>query len=191
MFRMLLVPAIVAIAAAQLVPFEQDDRWGYKTRQGKVVIAPRYQIAGRFSNGIAAVCCDSGWAYIDATGRVVIRPLPYDNGPDPFQEGVARFTAGGKVGFCDRRGRIVIPAKFDWAGQFSQGRAVVCEDCRPVQEGEHTLQKGGRWGYIDRTGAIAIPLKFESAVDFEKGRARVKAGGVWKDIDRTGRILNR
>jgi hypothetical protein len=187
----LLVHFLAVVAFAQLVPFEKDNSWGYKTPQGRVVIEPRYQMAERFSNGIAAVCCDGGWAYIDPRGRVVIRPFVFDNGPDYFHEGVARYTADGKFGFFDRRGKVVIGARFDYAGPFSQGRAIVCEGCRAVQVGEHSLMKGGKWGFIGRTGEMVIPLRFDAALDFEKGKARVQVGGAWKDIDRAGRILGK
>ena len=150
---------LLAAQAARLIPFEQGDKFGYKTPQGKVVIEPRYRVAQEFSReGLAAVVDEHGWAYIDRSGNVVIRPFTFDNGPDYFREGLARFVVDGKFGFFDRRGRVVIQPRFTFAGPFSKGRAPVCEGCREVRLGEHTSMTGGSWGFIDKRGALRIPL---------------------------------
>jgi hypothetical protein len=189
--RTAVVFLFVRLAAAQSlpVPFEQDGHWGYKLGR-KVVIEPRFVMAERFSHeGIAAVVDEQGWAYIGRSGQLVIRPLAVDNGPDYFQEGLARFTADGKTGFFDRRGKVTIPARYAFAEPFSQGRAAVCEGCREVAEGEHRVLQGGRWGFIDRAGTLVIPVHFEEAGRFERGTARVKLGGGWKYIDRKGVLV--
>jgi len=142
-------------AAAQPVPFQQGEFWGYKDARGNVVIPARYSMAERFSSyGIAAICCDPGWAYIDGKGRVVVRPFLFDNAPDEFRDGLARFVEGGKFGFFDQRGRIVIPAKFDFADRFTNGRAVVCQGCQRMQDGEHWSVVGGTRFYIDKKGGV-------------------------------------
>jgi hypothetical protein len=175
--------------AAKLIPFEQGERFGYRTAGGKVVIPPRYQVAQEFSReGLAAVVDGQGWAYIDRSGKVVIRPFPFDNGPDYFREGLARFTVDGKFGFFDRRGKVVIPPRFTFAGPFSEGRAAVCQECREVRAGEHTSMVGGKWGYIDTRGVLVIPLQFESAMPFKKGIAEVTQGSRQTFIDLTGRV---
>jgi hypothetical protein len=145
-------------AQAQLVPFEKGDLWGYKDRHGKVAIEPRYPMAGRFSRGIAPVVIGDTWAYIDSTGKVIVRPFVYDNGPDYFHEGLARYVEDRKIGFFDRHGRIVIKAQFDFAEPFSHGRAKVCQGCRKVAAGEHFTMEGGKWGFIDRAGRLVIPF---------------------------------
>jgi len=149
--RILLLFACLLAAAP--VPFEQDGQWGYRDAQGKVVVAPRYLIADEFSpEGIAAVADEKGWAYIDRTGKVLVHPFLFDNGPDEFHEGLARCVEDGKVGFFDKHGRIVIPPRFSFAEPFSGGRAKVCFDCVKVSDGEHSRYEGKRWGWIDRKG---------------------------------------
>jgi len=170
------------------VPFEKDGIWGYRSEDGRVVIEPRYDVAQPFSeNGIAAVADSGGWSYIDPTGRTVVRPYVYDNGPDPFGEGLARCVVGGKVGFFDERGRVVIEPQFDFASPFHEGLAAVCNGCREIKEDEHRRVEGGTWGYINPTGNIVIPLEFDSASDFEGGRAIVSTTGRKLTIDRSGK----
>jgi hypothetical protein len=179
--------ALEAAGPARLVPFERDGKWGYKTSQGRVAIEPRYTMALEYSaEGIAAVVDEQGWAYIDRSGKLVIRPLAIDNGPDYFVEGLARFRVDGKIGFFERHGRVVIQPRYGYAMPFSQGRSAVCDGCREVAEGEHRFVRGGRWGFIDSAGALVIPLQFEDAGSFDKGRARVRLNGRWIYINRKG-----
>jgi len=140
-----------------LIPFEDPDSdlWGYKTIRGAVAIPARYYVAGEFSrHGLAAVVDASGWQYVDTQGRCVIRPFVFDNGPDPFSEGLARFREDGKFGFFDETGRVVIPARFDFVKPFSGGSAEYCEGCTEQYEGEHMIHSGGTWGRIDRKGRV-------------------------------------
>ncbi|MBM3748509.1 MAG: WG repeat-containing protein [Acidobacteria bacterium] len=187
----LLSAFLCAIAAektgAELTAFESKGKWGYKDTRGRIVIPARYEVAQPFlPEGIAAVADQSGWAYIDAQGREVIRPFIFDNGPDYFHEGLARFVAQGRFGFFDRHGKVAIPARFDFALPFAEGLAAFCAGCKEVSEGEHKAMRGGRWGFMDRQGEVVIPAKFEEARGFEKGRARVKLGGRWGFVDPSG-----
>jgi hypothetical protein len=161
--------------------------WGYRNARGKVVIEPRFTVAQAFSErGIAAVADASGWQIVDRNGRLLVRPYLLDDGPDPFEEGLARFTEAGKVGFYNERGTVVIPARFTFAAPFSDGRAVFCQGCRERTEGEYRSMSGGLWGFIDRKGRIAIAPMFEKAESFQQGKARVMRNGRWIAIDRRG-----
>ncbi len=187
----LLLTGTAAVAAGPLVPFEDPttQRWGYRDARGAVVVAPRFTVAQEFSpGGIAAVADAAGWRIIDRRGKVLIRqPYLVDNGPDPFEQGLARFREGGRVGFFDERGTVVIPARFDFVTPFSEGRAAFCEGCRERAEGEHRSVQGGRWGFIDRKGAVVVAPRFTAADSFEQGRARVVEDGRPILIDPQGR----
>ncbi|MBZ5542648.1 MAG: WG repeat-containing protein [Acidobacteriia bacterium] len=189
----LLVPAAASQGSggrARRIPFEEDGLWGYKDVHGGVVIKPRFLLAEEFSpEGIAPVVDDSGWAYINAEGKVVIRPFVVDNGPDYFSEGLARFTREGKFGFFDKRARVVIPPKYDFASPFSEGFAAFCEGCKEEPVGEHRIVRGGKWGFINRKGEVVIPPKFDEVEVFQGGRARAKWDGQWRSIDKRGRVM--
>lgn len=183
---------VVVLALAALVPFAEDGKWGYRDDDGRVAIPPRYEIAREFSAaGIAAVVDEKGWAYIDRSGRVLVRPLAVDNGPDYFREGLARFRNDDRVGFFDRRGRVVIQASYTFARPFVEGRAAVCNGCAEIMEGEHLAVRGGKWGFIDRRGRIVISLRFAEAGDFSNGLAQVRAGTKWQQIGKDGTFAPR
>ena len=147
--------------ARALEPFETENGMGYRTTSGNVVIPPRFAMAFAFSpECIAAVADTSGWAYIDGTGAVLVRPHVVDNGPDPFHEDRARYVHEGKFGFIDRSARIVIEARFAYAEPFEHGYALVCADCTAISDGEHTRMVGKRWGAIDAQGHFRIEPNF-------------------------------
>jgi hypothetical protein len=96
-------------APIALFPIEENDRWGYIDRLGKVVIAPGFAAAGEFSEGRAAVEIDGRWGFINTSGELVIEPKY--SGTGEFSEGLARVQVGGdkyrlygKWGFIDRSG---------------------------------------------------------------------------------------
>lgn len=62
----------------------KDGKWGYVDSDGKELIAPQFQEAKSFSNGLAAVSNGEQWGFIDAEGRLVIDYLFY--GGDYFNE---------------------------------------------------------------------------------------------------------
>lgn len=177
---------------ADLVPFSEPtadgDRYGYRDAAGQVSIKPRFRHADDFSeSGLAAVVDESGWAYIDTSGQVVVRPFVFDNGPDPFSDGLARFEQEGRFGFFDEQGKVAIEPRFDFAAPFSEGLAAACRGCTRKQDGEHWTVSGGKWGYINRSGEEAIPFAFDEAGPFEEGRASVVQAGESKTIGKDGR----
>jgi hypothetical protein len=176
------------------MPFEDEtlQLWGFRDDDGRVVIAPRYYVAGEFSSkGIAPVADESGWQYIDPNGRTVIKPFVHDNAPDEFREGLARFQDGDLFGFFDEAGQVVIPPHYDFLSPISEGRAAFCLGCRKIMEDEHSRYTGGQWGFLDPTGHVVIPARFEDARDFQGGTAEVRLHGEWIAIgpngDRVGR----
>ncbi len=139
--------------------FETDAGFGYRDTFGAVVIPAKFAVAQEFSDeGIAAVVDDEGWAIIDTNGAVLLRPFVFDNGPDAFHEGRARFVKDDKVGYFDERGAVVIAATYEHAEPFSRDErgkvsARVCKGCKRVQHGEHWSAEGGTWSLIDQDGA--------------------------------------
>lgn len=201
----LVVAVRESLAQERLIRFEQNERWGYKNSLGKVVIEPQFEIAEDFSaEGIAAVVDAKGWAYIDRKGNIVVRPFNYDNGPDPFQEGLARFVADdGKIGFFNKKGRPVIQPQFGSAFYFKEGLAAVCVKCREEVSGDARVIRGGKWGYINHKGEMVIKPQYDRAFPFEKGLAQVclgcseqtigehsiVTGGMWGSINKNGKVV--
>ncbi len=104
----------------------------------------------------------------------VIEPVYEASWPE-FTEGLVPVGRKGQKGFIDKNGGIVIPFRYDDAGNFHEGLAAVKQD--------------GRWGYIDREANAVIPFQYEEASEFGDGLAPVKKDGKWMVIDHTGSVL--
>lgn len=183
--------------AIQLSRFEDEKTglWGFQDENGAIIIKPQFDIAYEFTGAIAVVGYQDGLHYIDRSGKILsIRPFIYDNGPDYFREGLARFLDAGKIGFLDETGKIVIkPLTFDFISPFADSLAAVSIGCKVTprsENAEYDWMTGEKWGYIDRNGKIVIPLKFGAAEPFHNGTARVLRDGTWILISKTGKIIN-
>jgi hypothetical protein len=165
-------------------------KWGFIDRTGRFRIAPRYDGAGQFSEGLAYVWFWDGKrgreGVVDADGKLTELPETNDFS-FVFRDGLGRFqTPLGverKYGYVDKTGRVVIPPQFDDSGHFSEGLAWV------------SVLKERKWlyGFIDKTGKVVIEPQFRETSGFSEGLAAVKIIGsdghyMWGYIDRAGRF---
>lgn len=109
---------------------------GYIDKTGREVIAPKYDDAISFQDGLAPVKLNRRWGYIDKTGREVITPKYEYCGN--FQKGLAPVQQNGKWGYIDKSGSVIIPFHYNGTNKFKDGKAKVWDD-------------GGEF-YIDKTG---------------------------------------
>jgi len=99
-----------------------------------------------------------------------------------YAQELEKFREGQKFGFRDAAGNVIVPAKYDDVGDFSEGLAPVMILKEEKMLGV-VLSTSPIWGYIDKTGKEAIPLKYTTHVgSFSGGLARV--GDDF--IDKTG-----
>ncbi len=145
-------------------------RYGYINKQGEVVIPLKYLSTRFFREGMAAVELEyDKWAYIDTKGNEKIH-FNYCGGYDrvyanirPFSEGlVAIYDEDNKVGFRNKEGELVIPHKYCYASDFSEGLSSV-------RKSRH-----GRFeGYINTNGELVIPMEHSWCTAFHEGLAVV------------------
>lgn len=167
-----------------------DGKIGFKDAGGKIVLPARYATADGFSPaGVACVADDVGWTCIDGSGAEVLKPYLFDNGPDPFSDGLARFVEDGKVGFYDDEFTKVIPARYAFAEPFADGRAPFCTGCTRSCDGEHCSMTGGKWGLLDKAGVEVVAPRFDRISGFEDGKARALEGGAERTIDPQGNAV--
>jgi WG containing repeat len=134
--------------------------------------------------------------------------------PQPLSK-LLTVTVGGKRGYIDRAGKLVVNPQYDSASEFSEGLAIVCVgQCDQQHWQGYHYAKGGleiekleqtfKYGYIDETGKMVINPMFESADKFGEGLAGVCVGhgcyyslpsdksqeqGKWGYIDKTGTMV--
>lgn len=83
-----------------------------------------------------------------------------------------------KYGFMDANCRMVVPAQYNEAFDFTEGRAAV--------------KIGEKWGYIDQTGVVVVAPRFAGAFHFADDLASVKLDAkspLWGFVDKVGKVV--
>lgn len=166
--------AVDALVGLQSTHDRTDGLYGYIDRSGRMVIRPRFVLAGEFTNGEAFVLLGTKDALIERTGRVKRYLNPQETAALTTAD-LQPFELKGKWGFQRQDGKPGIPARFDEVTNFTKDRAGV--------------RVGSKWGFIDRTGTLVIPLQFDEVQRFWAGRAAVHLGERWGFIDERGKVV--
>ncbi|MFT4204501.1 MAG: WG repeat-containing protein [Chitinophagaceae bacterium] len=121
---------------AQLTPFKDEATrlYGYKSPTGAIRISPRYNMANGFRSGMAAV--NKGAVVTNVTAN------------------------GGKWGYIDSTGNLVIPMIYDYVQDFKGDSARVVRDGK-----KYLIDKKGK--IIDQTKRYTL-LRATEPVDWEK-----------------------
>jgi hypothetical protein len=152
-----------------------DGKHGFIDLTGRIVIAPTFDFAWQFSEGLASAWQNGLAGFIDRTGRFVISPrFEYARA---FHEGLSEVQQGGLWGFVKTDGQFAIQPQFEETRSFSEGRAPVRVD--------------GQWGYVDKAGTLVVPARYRQASLFENGRALVELEEKWLAIDQYGKPTSR
>lgn len=139
---LLILFLIKPISASDLVLVQVDGKYGFQNATGELVIPAVYVTAEPFNeDGFALVSQD-----------VAGDGWPFDHG------------------FIDETGSSVIPLRYQFLNQFSEGFAVA--------------QRSGKYGYITPSGGVAIDFIYTEASDFKDGRAVVNLNGEMLVIER-------
>lgn len=88
---------------------------------------------------------------INAKGRKITFKTTNALTFDEWHEGLVRFNTEDGYGYMDTSGKIVIPAQYVSAKEFSEGLAAVS---KKNEFGEI------KWGFIDKTGKVKIPFQY-------------------------------
>lgn len=213
-------------------PVAVENKWGIIDRKGKFIIEPAYDYSGSFGpEGLAGLLKNNRVGFVDTTGNLVIPfeyfwTRPWDTTPDyPFfinnrisviEADSEEEMQSGKAGCLNAKGKLVIPAIFDFISYFDDGVATAKKDGRLVLidtmgnivqqfpeniqsmylDGNHAIIHGsdGRAGLMRRTGQILLEPKYNGIDPFSDGIAAVQIeshelGVKSAFIDTTGRFV--
>ncbi len=109
----------------ELYPVRVNGKTGFIDKNGRLVINPQFELAGKFNlvEGMAWVYFGKRCGYIDETGKPAIN-AQFDV-CDSFSDGLAGAGVGHQMGYIDKTGRFAINPQFDLAVAFSDGLAKV------------------------------------------------------------------
>lgn len=179
----------------------------------------KYDKLYEFHEGLARVCKDKKYGFIDKLGNEIIS-CKYDDAED-YDKGISVVTLGDKKGAINQQGDMVIPCKYDninickddsLAAAFInetsgfidlEGNIVVPFDyeyCGTFSEGLADVRKNGLIGFVNKNGKLVIPCKYENLYNgcgFREGLVGVSVDGglpgilddEWGYIDQNGNII--
>jgi len=161
--------------------FAVATRGGYKfliDKSGKAIgNVSKYYLCSDVNEGMAIVCSDDKYGFIDVTGKEVI-PLKY-NEVHSFHDGLAWVRLDKANMFINKNGVRIGADNCEPAGDFSEGMAAVKVD--------------SLYGYINKTGVLAVPAAYNSVDAFHNGIAIVQKRSDAKNnsgcIDKTGKEI--
>jgi len=132
------------------VAYAEKDGKGYMIDKSGNILAPAEYAFGTFSDGLAVFVKDNLYGYIDREGKVAIEPR-FTWAKD-FRSGLAavqaKMDAGGKWGFINTAGEMVIEAVYDEVEDFRNDytRAYVYSNLK--------------YYILDRTGKVIHSGKY-------------------------------
>lgn len=185
-----------------------NEKIGYISPNGEIVIPPIYDSGGDFNEGLAKVKKDGKWGHINTIGEVVI-PLKYESA-DSFVNGFASVKLDGKWGFIDKSGKEIIPFKYDSMKVFSPAGftfaglndkyGVLSADGVELTEFIYTAEcytpptieygycsKDFKQEVIDNKGKTVVPLEYDWAFYAGEGFFAVEKDGKWGYLDKKGK----
>jgi len=186
------------IKAPLLFVYEENELYGYKDENGKVIIPAKFNRVYDFYHKILTQVLDKDkWYLINMKGDIVCEifkvVVDYSSGasyPDGFTEGFIRYVENGKIGFMDELGNKLIPAKYDFAYQFNKGSALVCNGGKVITKDGYFGMEGGKWGIIDNKGNLLTDMIYKKVNYFKDGVAEVTTDdGKMIKIDKNGKEI--
>lgn len=176
----------------------------------------KYDKLDSYHEGLASVCKDEKWGFIDKLGQEII-PCKYDDAND-FEYGIAVVKYGEKEGAINNNGKVVIPFVYDWIKGFAEDSTAVAKKegkfgiidlkgseiipfvydyCDNFHEGMAAVVQNGKLGFVNRKGDLVIECQYENLdspifhnyTKFVNGLAAVRKDGDWGYIDITGEVI--
>ena len=172
----------------------QGNLYGYLNLNGDIVIPEKYSNANPFSDGLAEVTHNSKTYCIDKDDNIHFEKLAAGVSSRKFSEGLLEFeTEDNRVGFLDRKGKIVIqPIYYSIGGSGNLDRVSDFHNGYALVSTRDPYSGGGQSKdiFINKQGENAFQKEFESASSFSKGLAYVTINGQSGYIDTKGKWVN-
>jgi hypothetical protein len=112
---------------------------------GSLAIAPQFEGAGLFHEGVAPAKLGGLWGLIDRNGAWVLQPTYELIGSG--SDGRFPFEKDGLWGYLDTLGQVAITPQY--------------EEAHPLSESLAAVRRDGKWGFITQQGAIETPFGYE------------------------------
>ncbi len=127
--------------------YTSGGKIGLLNKQGKVVVAAKYDLIASPRMGLYSVKLNNKWGFIDTEGKVKI-PLKFDSATSFDEFGTATVDLARKRHLIDTNGKMSLIGNADDVGYFGTKNWTEAKS-------------NGKWGVIDRKGRWVIAPKYE------------------------------
>ncbi len=166
-------------------PPQYRYEYGYLDRDGELAIPFRYDQAGPFTGGYAAVSLDYRSGIINRDNQTVV-PFNYSRS-QIYHENlffvIKNTDSGHLIGYYNHLGEVVIEPKYSQAEirRYSEGLIAIREEIAPTEY--------GKYSFYDDSGQLAFPGEFTDVREFSEDLAAVKNNGKWGYINNQGELV--
>jgi hypothetical protein len=198
----------------------KDDLHGIIDSAGRLIVPIKFNEAQLWGAGTIMTAFykeeDGKFGLYNRQGMEILKPEYNQVGA--FKDGIAKVCKNDVCGFMDSLGKFVLPLKYKYASEFSEGIAYYYDETNLNEpfsfinlQGQVLYRKSyseigkfseglcmvGRningsqaYGYINAKGEEVITVQFDAANAFSEGLALVARGSAWFIIDKTGKPIN-
>lgn len=180
-------------------------KWGYISKDFKIVIKPQYDFVTAFSEGRAFVRKKGKWSIIDKEGKAIRNKLypafngsAYDRGNGYYPWVNNSYYKDGKIWIqtnnyhnilADTDGNVLLDK-----GDYNSYN--ILHNGKPLYEWV-TFSDGliiyrgykDKYGYMNASGKVIINPEYDLTYGFHEGIAAVKIGSSWGFIDKLGNLI--
>jgi hypothetical protein len=201
----------------ELLVVAHNYKWGFMTKDGKIVIPLQFDYTDGFSEGLSTACLDIviGHQPYGAFGQNQTRFSQIENNLQKISQ-TGFIEKNGAWGFYDSKNKFITLPQFEknWyeirgnyptakgtlitagrrCGFINEAGKVIVpvkyDGIRNFSEGLAALKQNDKFGYgfIDKTGKFVIKPQFEKALDFAEGLAAFRINEKWGFIDKSGEL---
>lgn len=148
----------------------ENDKWGFlsETDNDYSRVEYVYDEPGRFVDGYAYVTQNGTNKIINKQFECIIQDNNQYEICGVFSEGLApiKDRETSKYGFIDKLGRIIIPCKYEYVTEFSEG---LCAIGIHITSNQQRTSQVMRYGYINKKGDLVIPPVYKYPESFKNG----------------------
>lgn len=149
------------------------DKYGYIDTTGNFVIEPKFYRCWNFENEYALVMQEviSTGCFIDKFGGIKLNGRNFL--VSKYSEGLINCSNNGNWGFIDINGNFIIPPTYNYAREFSEGKAAVTPKKINGKANRKEL-----YAFINKENEMIIPPLFKGAdIRFSDGMCAVYENG--------------
>lgn len=151
---------------------------------GKKVVPCDFKDTHSYKYGISVQDVNGNWGAYDYNGNVILKPI-YKCMVTLDEEGgylniggvsIEKFSVkGGKWGFCNEKGKIIVPCNYDGCDTAGEGLYAINLGGESVDGSPFNI-KGGKWGLYGG-GREILPCIYDAPPVFKNGVASLKKDG--------------